>query len=412
MTKSPKPHLINRSWLDEVNLKALLAALNTDGEETRIVGGAVRNALLGEEIADIDCATTAIPSKVERLAAAAGFRTVPTGIEHGTVTVLVNAARFEVTTLRADVETDGRHAVVAFGRDFAADSARRDFTINALSIDGDGAVHDPLGGYADLVNRVVRFIGDPETRIREDYLRTLRFFRFFAYYGDGRPDRDALRAIVRTRDGLSKLSVERVWMELKKILSAPEPERAILWMRTTEVLTSVLPENWGLDQFHWLLAAERDQGWERDAMLRLEAMLRPVPENVTALADRLKLSNEERHRLLDWVEEVPGARKAAGLSEAMFAKQLYRSSQGGLVDALAHEFARRFVKEEDGAKAIADLILLSRGWHRPVFPVTGDDLIGAGLEPGPKLGAALGRLEDLWIDSGFTLSKPALLAAL
>src|SRR5690606_10002862 len=218
------------------------------GEEARIAGGAVRNALFGEPVADVDIATTTPPQETVRRAEAAGFKAVPTGFEHGTVTVVAEGRPFEVTTLRADVETDGRRARVVFGRDWQADAERRDFTINALYAEADGTVVDLVGGLADIAARRLRFIGDAEARIREDYLRILRFFRFFAWYGEGRPDAEGLKACARLKGGLSGLSAERVWAETKKLLSAPDPSRALLWMRQTGVLAASLAESekWGI----------------------------------------------------------------------------------------------------------------------------------------------------------------------
>jgi len=224
-------------WLEQQGLQSLLEVLNEGGEEARIAGGAVRNTLLGEAVTDVDIATTTVPEETIRRAKRAGFKVVPTGYEHGTVTVIANGKPYEVTTLRADVETFGRRARVVFGRDWKADAERRDFTINALYAEADGGVVDFVNGLADLETRRLRFIGEPEQRIREDYLRILRFFRFFAWYGSGRPDAEGLKACARLKDQLSSLSAERIWMELKKLLSAPDPSRALLWMRQTGVLT-------------------------------------------------------------------------------------------------------------------------------------------------------------------------------
>ncbi|RVC41275.1 CCA tRNA nucleotidyltransferase, partial [Mesorhizobium sp. M4B.F.Ca.ET.088.02.2.1] len=223
-------------------------------------------------------------------AEAAGFKTVPTGIEHGTVTAIAGGKTYEVTTLRADIETDGRRAKVSFGRDWKLDAERRDFTINALYAEADGNVVDLVGGIADIAARRLRFIGDAEARIREDYLRILRFFRFFAWYGDGRPDAEGLKACARLKDGLGQLSAERIWSELKKLLSAPDPSRALLWMRQAGVLTSVLPESekWGIDAIHGLIRTEKDLGWAADPLLRLEAMVPPDAARMKTLAERLK----------------------------------------------------------------------------------------------------------------------------
>lgn len=320
-------------WLKNEALQRLLAALSADGEGARIVGGAVRNALLGQEVSDLDIATTCVPDETIHRAQAAGFKTVPTGISHGTVTVVADKRPFEVTTLRADVETDGRHAAVAFGRDWQVDADRRDFTINALYVEADGTIVDLVGGLADIESRTLRFIGDAEQRIREDYLRILRFFRFFAWYGHGRPESEGLKACARLKDGLAQLSAERIWSELKKMLAAPDPSRALLWMRQAGVLTAVLPESekWGIDAIHGLVKTEKELGWPADPLLRLASMIPPDAERIHAMAVRLKLSNQERERLEAWAGAVlPNAE----ISEAGFAKRLYRSDRQGMMDRL------------------------------------------------------------------------------
>lgn len=257
---------IEADWLNDAPLQALLQALVGEGdEEARVVGGAIRNTLLGQAVADIDIATTALPATTVERAKAAGFKTVPTGIEHGTVTVVANGRPFEVTTLRQDVETNGRHAKVKFGRDWKADAERRDFTINALYCDADGSILDLVGGIADIGSRTLRFIGDAESRIEEDFLRILRFFRFFAWYGDGRPDAAGLRAATRLKAGIEQLSAERIWAEMRKLLAAPDPSRALLWMRQTGVLSLVLPESekWGIDAIHGLTGAAANSAHRR-----------------------------------------------------------------------------------------------------------------------------------------------------
>ncbi|MEL6744920.1 MAG: CCA tRNA nucleotidyltransferase, partial [Pseudomonadota bacterium] len=249
---------IDQPWLAQRSVQKVLALLSSDGGEARVNGGAVRNALLNEPVGDIDIATTLEPSEVVKRAKAAKIKSVPTGIDHGTVTLVIDADAFEVTTLRSDVETDGRHAVVRFGTDWTQDAQRRDLTMNALYCAADGTVFDPLSGYDDVMNRRVRFIGDALDRIREDRLRILRFFRFFAWYGAFRPDADGLRACVREKNGLRNLSAERIWQELSKLLAAPDPSRALLWMRQTGVLSVVLEEseNWGIDTIHGLVRVE------------------------------------------------------------------------------------------------------------------------------------------------------------
>ena len=271
----------------------LLSALNGDGEKTLVAGGAVRNAMIRHPINDLDCATTALPHETIRRAERAGFRAVPTGIEHGTVTVLVDGHPFEVTTLRADVATDGRRAVVSFGRDFAADAARRDFTINALYADRDGSVIDHVGGLDDLAARRVRFIGDAAARIREDYLRILRLFRFFARYAEGDIDAEALSAAIRERDGLDILSRERIRVELLKILSARRAVEAARIMGETGFLSRVL----GGVANHARFEAGASAAGEFSPAQRLGLLAVECREDADRLRHRLALSNEE-HEVL------------------------------------------------------------------------------------------------------------------
>src|SRR4051794_16288976 len=270
-------------------LARLLAALDGAGEEARVVGGAVRNALLGRPVRDIDVATTATPEVVTARAREVGFRPVPTGIEHGTVTVVVEGAPFEVTTLREDIETDGRRAVVRFGRDFDADARRRDFTINALSLGRDGRLHDPVGGLADLAARRMRFIGDPAARIREDYLRTLRFFRFHAEYGEGDLDRAGLEAAIREREGLGVLSPERIRAELLKLLTARRGVALVEALADAGLLTRLTG---GVGEIGRLgRAASHARDGEPDALRRLAALAVTTREDAERLRERLRLSN-------------------------------------------------------------------------------------------------------------------------
>ncbi len=402
-------------WLYDKELQRLLQALCEGGEEARVAGGAVRNALLGCPVSDIDVAATTLPDETERRARAAGFRTVPTGKEHGTITVLAGGAAYEVTTLRADVETDGRHARVVFGRDWEADAGRRDFTINALYATADGEVIDLVGGLGDLETRTLRFIGDAEARIREDYLRILRFFRFFAWYGKGRPDAEGLRACARLKQGLSRLSAERVWAELKKLLSAPDPSRALLWMRQTGVLTAVLPESekWGIDAIHALVAAEADLGWSPDPLLRLEAVVPPDAARMAAMAARLKMSKAEASRLSAWAMTAP---VGASTSDAALARLAYAGDRQALEDRLrlALAAARAKVGQETVVLAEAGgylrLLRFLDRWEKPVFPLKGGDLVALGMAAGPEMGAALAKLEAGWAAGGFREDRGALLA--
>ncbi len=396
-------------WLAEPGLQKLLAVLSANGEEARIAGGAVRNALLGEPVTDIDIATTNLPDNTEARAAAAGFKTVPTGKEHGTITVVADGTPYEVTTLRSDIETDGRRAQVQFGRDWKRDAERRDFTINGLYADADGSVTDLVGGLADLETRTLRFIGDAEQRIREDYLRILRFFRFFAWYGSGRPDAEGIKACARLKEGLDRLSAERVWAELKKLLAAPDPSRALLWMRQTGVLTRVVPEseNWGIDFIPGLIDAETAQKWNPDPLLRLEAIVPPDAERLEGLAERLRLSNAEAERLKRWAE---AALPPAGTSEAELARLAYRGKPEGIGDRVKLALAAARAKADTGtAKRYQRMLKFLKGWQMPDMPVSGNDLLASGLMPGKGLGTILKSLEDEWVDSNFSLNRDALL---
>ncbi|WP_105984655.1 MULTISPECIES: CCA tRNA nucleotidyltransferase [unclassified Brucella] len=404
-------------WLNAKPLQALFTALNRDGGEARVVGGAVRNTLLGTGVSDVDLATTHLPEETVRLAREAGFKPVPTGMEHGTITVVVQGYPFEVTTLRRDIETNGRHAKVAFGTDWKADAERRDFTINALYVTADGTVIDQVGGLADIETRTLRFIGDAEQRIREDYLRILRFFRFFAWYGSGRPEAEGLRASARLKDGIAQLSAERIWSEMKKLLGAPDPSRALLWMRQAGVLNLVLPESekWGIDAIHGLVRTQSDLGWQADPLLRLESLVPPDAVRMEELGKRMKMSNAERARLEAW------ARADAvkpGLSEQALKKAIYRGSKQALLDRirLAYAAARQEAVGSDEAMiragGVARLLDAAEHYDAPVFPITGGDLLARGIEKGPGLGETLRSLETLWIDSCFSLDREALLRKL
>ena len=396
---------IEADWLSAPALQRWLGVLN-DGGEARVVGGAVRNALLGVAVKDVDVATTHRPDEVVRRAEAAGFRPVPTGIEHGTVTVVADGTPYETTTLRADVETDGRHATVAFGTDWRVDAERRDFTINALYADADGNVIDLVGGLADIESRTVRFIGDADRRIAEDALRILRFFRFHAHYGRSRPDADGLRACARAKGMLDRLSPERVWSELRRLTEAPDPRITLLWMRQTGVLSAVLPESekWGIDGVAPLVDAEGALRWSPDPMLRMEAMVPPDAERMAALAERLRMSNTEAERLVAWARTSP---VAADADEASLARRLYREGARPILDRLrlAVASARSRAAGDTGAlieaARLARLAEFAAEWERPVFPLKGRDLLHAGMAPGPAVGERLAALEGEWVDGGF-----------
>jgi poly(A) polymerase len=295
---APVARKIDARWLSDGPVAKLLGLLNRDGEEARAVGGAVRNDLLGRPAREIDVATTALPEEVIRRVEATGGKAVPTGIEHGTVTAIIDHQAVEVTTLRQDVETFGRKARVVFGRDWKADAERRDFTINALSAGPDGVVHDYVGGLADIAKQRVRFIGEPRQRIEEDYLRILRFFRFHAHFGAGAPDPDGVAACVRGRAGLETLSRERVRMEMLKLLLAARAAPTLAVMAESGLLGTVLGGVAYLASLENMIKLEETLGREADAVRRLGALGVWVEEDAERLGERLRLSNAECERLL------------------------------------------------------------------------------------------------------------------
>ncbi|KQQ71339.1 poly(A) polymerase [Rhizobium sp. Leaf321] len=413
MTSIATPSVADEAWFNDAALQRLLLLLNADGGEARVAGGAVRNALMGLAVADIDVATTLLPQDVVERAEAAGMKAVPTGIEHGTVTLVIDGTPFEVTTLRRDIETDGRHAKVSFGTDWQADAERRDLTINALYADASGAVVDLVKGLQDIESRTIRFIGDASQRIAEDHLRILRFFRFFAYYGSGRPDADGLRASARAKDRLSTLSGERVWGETKKLLAAPDPSRALLWMRQAGVLTEILPETekWGIDGIHPLVAAEAALGWTPDPLLRLASIVPPDAERLAAMAKRLRFSNADAAKLAVWASApaIPDE-----VTDVGFDRLLYRNGVAGMVARvkLALSSARAAAEGDPMAmrKSARLSVLLKRaeGYAKPVFPIAGADVLSAGVPAGKRVGEILKQIEDFWVERNFNPDRAAL----
>jgi poly(A) polymerase len=361
--------------LADPGLVQILGAL----PQARIVGGAVRDALLGRPVSDIDLATPEPPENTAAALEACGLRAIPTGIAHGTITTVAHHRPFEITTLRRDVATDGRHATVAWTDDWQLDAARRDFTINAMSLSRDGALHDYFSGAEDLQAGRVRFVGDPATRIAEDYLRILRFFRFQARYGAGDPDAAAIAAIKPAVPGLAQLSAERVWSELKRILAAPAPQAALQQMAELGVLHAILPE--GADPER--LAAMIGAGAPPDALLRLAALL---TGDAAALAERLKLSTAEQARLVALLHGPVPALQGEGAAW----RRLLAEEPG---DMLADRtwLAGGFGPAWDEARASL------RAATRPVFPLEGRDALALGASPGPHVGQALRRVRAWWL---------------
>jgi tRNA nucleotidyltransferase/poly(A) polymerase len=392
-------------WLRSGPAARVLALLNGNGEEARVVGGAVRNALLNIPTGDIDIATTALPTEVVRRAKAAGIKSVPTGIEHGTVTLVVDGQPFEVTTLREDTETFGRKAKVAFGRDWVRDAERRDFTINGLSVDAEGVVHDHIGGLEDIAARRVRFIGDPTERITEDYLRILRFFRIHAAYGAGEPDREGTLACIGARAGLTTLSAERVRMEMLKLVVAQGAAGAVTAMADAGLLQRIFGGVAYTGPFAAMIAAERMLGLEPDAVRRLGALAVAVTEDARRVATRLRLSNAEAKAL-----DSMGHRwwRLAGMDEARARRRLYRLGEDRYRDRLMLAWAR--AGENTDPARWRELATLPARWSTPKFPLKAADFNARGIADGPALGHVLTLAEDAWLAADFPLDEPALTA--
>lgn len=384
--------LDDQPWLRASATRAVMAALEAAGGPgcARFVGGCVRNALIGAPVADIDIATTLKPKETDRAIRAAGLKAVPTGIAHGTVTAVSERQPFEITTLRRDVSTDGRNATVAFTDDWAEDAARRDFRLNALYADGEGQVFDPTGeGVADAAAGRIVFVGDPGTRIREDYLRILRFFRFFAWYGRGEPDQAALEACRALASGMTRLSAERVSKELMTLLAAPDPLVAMAAMTDAGVLTQILPEAANGPLFE---AAVR---LSADPVIRLMTLFPTDERLVREASTRLRFPNATRDRLAAAAVAAPAVRLTMSDPEARAA--VYRHGARTAADAVY----RRWAESPEGADAAKRLLALAEGWRRPSMPVGGRELARLGVEPGPETGRLLKAFEDGWIADDF-----------
>ncbi len=388
--------------------RAVIDALTKGGGAARFVGGAVRNALLGEAVGDIDIATPLVPDEVMRRLQAARLGAVPTGIEHGTITAVSGGKPFEITTLRRDVETFGRRAVVAYTTDWAQDAARRDFTMNALYAGEDGVVFDYFGGLDDLAARRVRFVGDATTRIREDYLRILRLFRFHAWYGRGELDEEALAAAAAEKGGLKLLSGERMQKELLRLLEAQDPSPALERMETAGILAQILPAGFKRLRLKRLVAVERANALSPDAVLRLAALLPDGVPSALKVAEALKLSNAARDRLVQAGEK--DERITAALAPAEERQLIYRLGLACFLDQLLLQWAASGARANDAAWV--SLLGLARSWTAPVFALNGNDVMAEGIEAGPKIGALLRDVERWWVEQDFAPDRAALLKRL
>ncbi|MGO9430386.1 CCA tRNA nucleotidyltransferase [Rhodoblastus sp.] len=385
-----------KKLLARAALKKLFKAL--EGEEVRVVGGAVRNALLGEEISDIDIATAALPQTIAEKAGKAGLRVVPTGIDHGTLTLVFDGTHFEVTSLREDVETDGRRAKVRFGRDFAADALRRDFTVNALSVDANGRLYDYTGGLDDLAARRIRFIGEPEKRISEDFLRILRFFRFSASYGDGPLDAPGFEACIALRGGIATLSRERLGAETLKILAAKRAAFVIETMAGAGLLSYLRVAPWPARMRR--VAATLTLRKISDPLLVLAALALHSEADADRLADGLRLSNAQKRRLSAMARVCSAWHGAAAPPETKLLREaLFSHGAPAARDGLTLIQAESGSAPDDPDFLRADAFL--RDTPAPKPPFAASDLIARGVAQGAGLGDALKHLQSLWIRAGF-----------
>lgn len=380
--------LSGQSWRTAEATVAVLDALEAAGGPgcVRFVGGCIRNALMGQPVDDIDLSTTLAPEAVVAALKAAGLKSVPTGLAHGTVTAIARRQPFEITTLRQDVSTDGRNATVAFTEDWDQDAARRDFRLNALYADRTGRIFDPTGqGLADAAAGHIVFVGDPETRIQEDYLRILRFFRFHAWYGRGDPDAAGLAACTALHSGMARLSAERVSKELLKLLAAPDPRVAVRAMSDSGVLAQIMPVPVSLARFEAMVAVSVD------VALRLSALLPETTEAVMKAAVALRLSNALRNRLIDAVSDAVAPTATGADIRAM----LYRAERQAVLDRLARTAA------DHPDADLGSLSDIARDWPIPRLPVGGREVARAGIAAGPDTGRILKAFEDGWIADDF-----------
>lgn len=397
------PRIEPQSWMVEPAARDVIEALGAGEVEARFVGGSVRDALLGRQIGDVDIATPAPPARVIELLEKRGIKVVPTGLAHGTVTAIAGSPprHFEITTLRRDVATYGRRAHVAFDADWAADAARRDFTMNAIYLEPDGTIHDPVGGFADLRAGRVRFVGDPATRIAEDVLRILRYYRFEARFGSGKGDPRARIACREKAHLLPSLSAERIAQELIKLLETRDPVPALQMMQEDGVLGVMLPEARRLDRLRQMIAIEP----EPDPLLRLAALVDVDAAGASALAERLRFRNAWRDRLqglaapwpLDAQGDVPAQRHA-----------LYRFGTARYGDILLLSAAEGSLSRD----RLAELLAFARDWTPPTFPLAGRDLTALGIPPGPRVGRLLDAVRHWWEDGDFVADRDACLARL
>lgn len=392
-------------WLKSPAIEKLFNAVLDKGDELRVVGGAPRNHLLGEQVKDIDLATIFTPEQVIEKAKAANIKTIPTGLAHGTVTLIVDDTPFEVTTLREDIKTDGRHAVVRFGTNWFEDAKRRDFTINALYVHKDGKIDDPLdSGLQDIETRTIRFIGKPEDRIREDFLRSLRFYRFAAWYSSPPYEQPAIEATIRLRAGLAGLSPERIRAELFKLFSAPQPKPVLMTLYQSGLLMNLLATVPNISPVLKLIEIENHLTQKPVPALRLAMLAAWSEADVSRLTKRFKLSNKETRQI-----ELKLAARKFPSPEDQKAQLKFHYHNGKDEYLTLLKVAWSFRRDAADAPQWQELYNAAKQQDFPRFPVRGEDLIKKGIAPGPRIGEAIKVLEDIWLDADMALTKEKLL---
>ncbi len=397
------------AWMNTPEVQKIFSILGAPKVDVRCVGGCVRNAVLGQDIGDIDIGTPEPPEKVVRRLEEVGVKVIPTGLDHGTVTAVIDGVPFEITTLRRDTACDGRHAEVEFTTDWHEDSNRRDFTMNAMSVRLDGIVFDDHGGRADALAGRLRFVGAPDDRIKEDYLRILRLFRFYAWYGRGDLDEHILRACETHASGLGDLSAERVHQEIKKLLSAPNPAPAVRAMRDCGVTQVILRDANNVDALATLITLEKEAPTFAPDWLRRLAVL-SSPSGAESLATRLKFSNTEQKRLRALTSDEPAFSNP--MSDVDLNRILYRLGATLVVDRALISWAKHATAGQENTALWNWVLEKAKGWIPRPLPVTGDDILAMGISPGPAVGKCLQEIEERWIEGDFELSRDDLLRAL
>ena len=397
--------LENLQWLQSESVQKIFSILEESGAETRVVGGAVRNSILGLEFKEIDFATTATPDEVIALFTAKKIRTIPTGAEYGTVTVVLDSVNYEVTTLREDIQTDGRHAVVKFGKNWSKDAERRDFTMNALYLDRYGKLFDYTGGYQDCLNKKIEFIGSAEQRIQEDYLRILRYFRFMATFGFVEFDKATMSAILKNKNGLNQLSPERISMEMKKILVGSFAAEIIEKMVETGLFQILTGGDVHLPQFQKLIQLSKSLKFEINPTVMIYTLVISDSEDIDRVVEKMHFLNSERKRMHSIYEFSKVS--ILDLADLELTKLLYKYGRQTSFDGVLIQFINGQLPEQ---KSKLNLILRKLSeLEIPEFEISGKDLITMGVKPGKQMGELLKRGESAWINSGFKLSKNELL---